>query len=467
MSVIAVLDQGKTNVKLRAADPSGAILETLTTPNPVRSGPPYRHHDIGAIEIWALDALAELGRRHAITTIVPCGHGNGCVLVDEAGPVLPMIDYEDDVPADVNALYLKLVGNFRARGSAVMQGAAHAARQMLWQEIGWPEAFARAQHFLGLPQYWAWRLCGVAASELTFLGAQSHLWSVRDGVPGPIVAARGWQHLLPPLRPAWATLGTLRPDIARRTGLSPDVRVLCGGHDSTLNFYRYQAAGLSDLTLVSTGTWIVAISDAADLDALDEARGMSCNADPFGRPLAGGLTMGGREFFLIAGEQPAGARGDAAVVAALVARGTLALPFFVEDDGLLPGRAHRGAIVGPPPVDAAERRALALLYVALLTDLLLDALSRTGKVVLDGSFVVDPVYPALVAALRPHASVQFDRNGFGCAAGAVLLASHETRREPTKLPLETPAVLDLPALAAYRARWRALAGAPAPLETAA
>jgi sugar (pentulose or hexulose) kinase len=460
MSAVAVLDIGKTNVKLSAADAAGNILETLSTPNPVLPGPPYRHHDVLGLEGWLTEALATLGRRHAIEAIVPSGHGSGGVLVDADGPAMPMIDYEDEPPARVTALYRTLAGDFRARGSPVMLGASHMARQMLWLEMDWPEAFARAQHFLGLPQYWAWRLSGVGASETTIMGAQSHLWAVRDGIPAPIVAARGWQRLLPPPCPPWTTLGPLRPEFVRRTGLSPQTRVLCGGHDSSLNFYRYQAAGLSDLTVISTGTWIVALSDAADIDALDEARGMTCNADPAGHPLAGALTMGGREFALIAGAQPNGARTDAETVKALVARGTYALPFFVDDDGLLPGRSRRGEIVGPPPVDAKDRRALALLAAALLTDLLLDVFSRTGRIVLDGSFVADPLYPALIAALRPHASVQFDVHGYGVAAGAALLAGHEARTRPVPLALQPPATLDIPALAAYRARWRAQSGAP-------
>jgi sugar (pentulose or hexulose) kinase len=466
VSAVAVLDVGKTNVKLSAVDPEGRVLETLATPNPVRPPPPWRHHDLVAVEDWALDALAALGRRHAIGAIVACGHGSGGALVDAHGPVAPMIDYEDTPPAAVTARYRALAGDFRARGSPMMMGASHLARQMLWAEMALPDAFARAQHVLGLPQYWAWRFCGVAASEATILGAQSHLWSARDDRAGPIVAARGWQRLIPPRRAAWATLGPLRTDLVRRTGLSPATRVLCGAHDSSANFYRYQAAGLSGFTVISTGTWIVALSDAADLGALDEARGMTCNADPAGRPLAGVLTMGGREFSVIAGEQPPGARTDAALVAALVRRGTLALPFFAEDDGLLPGRAGHGAIEGPPPADAAERRALATLTVALLTDLLLDALGRTGTVVLDGSFVADPLYPALVAALRPGTPCLFNLHAYGVAAGVALLAGHEARREPAPLSLDAPAALDFSGLADYRAHWRRHAGAPPPLEHA-
>jgi sugar (pentulose or hexulose) kinase len=454
---VAVLDIGKTNVKLSAADAAGAILETLSTPNLAHPGPPYRHHDLATLEHWVIGALADLGRRHAITAIVPCGHGSGGVLVDQAGPVIPMIDYEDEPPAAVTTLYRSLAGSYRERGSPIMLAASHLARQLLWLETGWPDAVRRAQWFLGLPQYWAWRLCGTAAAEFSTLGAQSHLWNVPERRYAAIVAARGWRRLLPPLAPAWATLGHLKPALAQRTALPADTRVLCGIHDSSANFYRYQAAGLHGLTVISTGTWIVALSDETPPDALDEARGMTCNADPSGAPLAGALCMGGREFSLIAGEQPAGAKADAAVVAGLVARGTLPVPCFGYEDGLLPGRAHRGFIAGPPPETAADRRALALLAAVLLTDLLLDALGSAGTVVLDGTFAGDPLYPAVLAALRPAQRILFNLDSYGVAAGAALLAGHASRTAPVPVALQTPPALHITPLARYRASWHALA----------
>jgi sugar (pentulose or hexulose) kinase len=454
---VAVLDIGKTNVKLSAADADGTILETLSTPNIVHPGPPYRHHDVEGLEGWLIEALHDLGRRHAITAIVPCGHGSGGVLVGDTGPAMPMIDYEDEPPAALTGLYRSLVGSYRERGCPIMLGASHLARQMLWLETGWPDAFSRARYFLGLPQYWAWRLSGVAASEFSMFGAQSHLWTVPERRFAPIVVARGWAAKSPPLAPAWATLGTLTPDLVRRTGLAPTTRVLCGIHDSTANVYRYQAAGLRGLTVVSTGTWIVGLSDETPPEALDEARGMGCNADPEGNPLAGALCMGGREFALVAGDQPAGARVDAAVLARLLARRTYATPCFGEEDGLLPGRARQGRIIGPPPQDAPERRALALLLTVLLTDVLLDALGSAGTVILDGTFVRDPLYPALLAALRPGNDIRFNLHGYGTAAGAALLAGHDDRTAPAPLALQPPAALAIPGLPVYRAAWRALA----------
>lgn len=457
MNRVAVLDIGKTNVKLSAADADGSILETLSTPNAVYPPPPYRHHDVLALEDWAIGALAELGRRHAIGAIVPCGHGSAGVLVDASGPAMPMIDYEDEPPAAVNALYRDVVGSYRERGTPIMGGASHIARQMLWLQTGWPRQFADAQYFLGLPQYWAWRLSGVAASEYTIFGAQSHVWTVPLRRFAPIVEARGWVAKLPPLAPAWATLGLLKPELVRRTGLPPATRVLCGIHDSSANFYRYQAAGLRDLTVVSTGTWVVALSDETPPEALEESRGMHCNADPAGNPLAGALFMGGREFSLVAGEQPEGAQVDAGVLASMIARGSAAVPSFGEEDSLVPGRAHRGYFAGPPPEGAPERRALALLSTVMQTDLLLETLGGSGMVVLDGSFVRDPLYPALLAALRPAQKILFNLHVYGTAAGAALLAGHDDRTEPAPLAVQAPARIDIPGLSDYRARWHALA----------
>lgn len=472
---VAVLDIGKTNVKLNLATPQGRILETLSTPNATRDGPPYRHHDLDGLEAWLLDGLEAFARRSPLGTFVACGHGSGGVLVGEGGPVMPMVDYEQPVPPRIAAAYAAQAGDYRERGSPIMAGATHLARQMLWIEEEYPRAFRRARWILGLPQYWAWRLSGVVASEVTILAAQSNLWNVPERRVTSIAKARGWDRLLPPFAPAWKALGPVRPDLARRHGLPADMAVLCGIHDSAANFYRYQAAGLRGMTVVSTGTWIVGLRAGGGLPALSEARGMTCNADVHGTPLAGALTMGGREFSLVAGIDATGDHGggtaagaDLRMVARLVKDGVMALPSFGGEDGLFPGSAGRGTVTGPHPGSGTgtpeARRALALLYTALLTDACLDALRADGPVVLDGSFVRDPLYAPLVAALRPGTRVVFNLDAYGTAAGSALLAGHEARRRPVPIALETARHLGLTGLPAYRAAWlaRAQAGASSP-----
>jgi sugar (pentulose or hexulose) kinase len=191
MTTIAVLDIGKTNIKLSAATQAGAILETLAVPNHPAPPPPYRHTELGLLEAGLRDGLSRLAARHSITHFVACSHGSAGVLVNENGPVMPMIDYEQPVPPAIDREYAASVGSYGERGSRILMGASHLARQLLWLERDWPEAVARARWFLALPQYWARRLSAVAVSEFTSLSAQSHLWNVCAGHLTPFARAHG------------------------------------------------------------------------------------------------------------------------------------------------------------------------------------------------------------------------------------------------------------------------------------
>jgi hypothetical protein len=75
--------------------------------------------------------------------------------------------------------------------------------------------------------------------------------------------------------------------------------------------------------------------------------------------------------------------------------------------------------------------------------------------VLDGSFLRDPAFAGLVAALRPDRQTLTAPESYGIAAGAALLC-----RPPGIIPLDLTEArpLALPDLNAYAAHWRALAG---------
>ena len=231
--------------------------------------------------------------------------------------------------------------------------------------------------------------------------------------------------------------------------------MICGIHDSSANFYRCQQAGFENLALISTGTFLVGIADIARPEEFVVTNERICNADVLGRPLAGVLAMGGREFAIIAGEGDRAA--GASDIAAIVADGTMALPSFAFHDGPFRGSADRGRIVGPAPKTPEARRALALVYVALLTDACLEVTGGGEVTLLDGSFVKDPLYASLVAALRPGRRTLFNTDANGTAAGAALLADHEKRRQPVAIDAKVPEPLDLPGLRDYRDRWRRLA----------
>jgi sugar (pentulose or hexulose) kinase len=455
---VIVLDIGKTHVKLFAIEPDGGgVLEACQAPNRSLDAPPYLHVDVDRIWAWLIEALADLGGKFEIEAIVPCAYGSTFALIDDDGLVLPMMDYEADFPEEMAGGYAAIAPDFVEVCCPVNPGALTFGRQLFWQSRHFPEAFARVRWMLPAAQYWGWRLSGQLAAEVTSLGAQTQLWNPRAGSVTGMAGREGWADRLPPLRPAFETLGPLLPALANRLGCGRPPPVLVGIHDSNANYARYLGAGLERFTLISSGTWLITFDTDLALDRIDPERDMVANIDLEGRPVVCTRFMGGREFAMIAGPDGLTARPGQGDVRTNIERGTLALPAFTDSGGPFPGRGDRGRIEGPPPATPAERAALAALYTALVTDFDLDLLASGGKVVIDGSFAENPLFAGLLSALRPGQTVTVSREADGTALGASLLHGWKTRTGPVRLDLEEVPPIDLEGLDRYKAAWRRLA----------
>jgi sugar (pentulose or hexulose) kinase len=459
---IAVLDIGKTNLKLLVASDDGWPLETHSIPNAAGTSGPYLAYDLAGLEEWFLDALADVSRRHAIGAVISTAHGCGAVLVDDDKPVLPMMDYDAIPPPAIDEAYARIAPSYSEVFCGIGAGAMRLAKQLLWQESAFPAEFKRANAYLTTAQFLAMRLGGRAASEISQLAAQGHIWDVRHHQPSSIMRERGWGRLLPQLAPAGASLGTVSEAVAKRTGLPRSTEVLCGVHDSNANLFRYKAAGMAEASILSTGTWMIGFQRDLELDRLDANSAMVLNIDVDGEYVPSTLTMTGREYDLIRKDQVA---DDAAVLAALpalVERETLACPSFVGDVGLFPGAAHRGRIIGPPPKTAAEWHGLAVLYAAFSANRCLDVLGSSKRIVIDGGFAGNLPFARCLAALRPSQDVSVSRSRDGTALGAALLWKRGSRTHPvTSVVLEAisplgEAGLDRRHLSAAYQSWIAL-----------
>ena len=84
--LVAVLDIGKTNLKILLATPDGEPVETVSRRHDLVGREPYPSIDIDAIVEWLVDTLAVLSPRHRIGAIIAAAHGGGAVLADESGP---------------------------------------------------------------------------------------------------------------------------------------------------------------------------------------------------------------------------------------------------------------------------------------------------------------------------------------------------------------------------------------------
>jgi len=449
---VAALDVGKTHARLVVvAAEGGAMLWQDHCDSGGYSAEGLRQLDLARLEAWLLQSLATAARAAHIEAIVPVAHGAAAVLLDEAGGVIAAPDYEDPGLERVMDSYRPLRDPFAATFSPLLPLGLNLARQWHWLRQQHPPCHARVRHALLYPQYWAWRLCGVTASEVTSLGCHTDLWRPLERRCSDLAERAGWSRWLPPLRGAQESLGPITPAVAVRTGLPADCRVLCGIHDSNASYLCHLAARAADepFALISSGTWTVIMARGADLRRLRESADMLANVDARGAPVATARFMGGREFAGIAGETARSAEPQWADLRRVLSRQWLALPAFAPAGGPFAGRA--GRIEAPAALTSAERAALATWYVALMCDLQLDALAAAGSVVVDGPLAGNAQFGPLLGALRPGTRVECVTGAAGAPQAARILCGYPAHVSAARA---ASAPLDPTLVAAYRAHWR-------------
>ncbi|MBR0856925.1 FGGY-family carbohydrate kinase [Bradyrhizobium liaoningense] len=443
---VAVLDIGKTNVKLALFD-EGRLLWEQAAPNCTRSGPPYPHEEVESSWNFFLDALREAARSHQIGAIVPTAHGAAGALIGERELAAPVMDYEFTGVDEIEPDYVKLRPPFSVSLSPKLPAGLNLGRQLAYQKWRCPDLFAKARYFVGYPQYWTWRLTGVAVSEVTTLGAHTDLWVPRQGQISSLVEALDIHHLLPPLRRAFDPLGPIKPELADLTGLAPETRVFCGIHDSNASLLPYLVSRGAPFTVLSTGTWVILMSVGLSLDQLDPRDDTLANVDVLGRPIACGRFMGGREYAIIAG---GGGNPDLDAIERVINSGAMALPCFSGQGG--PYATAKGVIRGE--VAVRDRPALATLYCALVSDLMLTHMGATsGDLIVEGTFAGNPLFCRTLGALRPTQRVFAAEDAAGTARGAAMLAQW-----PPSYHIGEPVPVDpisITGLDSYREAWTA------------
>ena len=456
---IAVFDIGKSSVKLIVCSEEDCRAEPLASaPNTVVATSPYPHFNVDGIWAWLMDRLTEAARHYDIRAIVPVTHGATAALMAEDRLALPVLDYEYEPPftTDEAHVYRAIRPAFASTFSPALPCGLNLGRQLWWQASRLPSEFARVDRILMYPQYWAWRLGGTMASEITSIGCHTDLWQPERGTWSTLVERQNWRRLFPEMRRAGDALGSIKAEVARRTGLAPSTQVLNGIHDSNASYFRHLARyGDRPFSVLSTGTWVVAMGGAAPLAHLDEQRDCLANVDVSGKPVPCARFMGGREYeTLLTSFQDLQSSGLAtsAAVQMLIERKTFALPSFAPASG--PFARKTGQVLGPAPRTHVEAAALAALYLALMSDTCLGLIGSQGDIHVEGKLGADRTFLSILAALRPQQTIFVTDDASGTAVGAALLASGSgsykevTHRAPPS---------ELPQIKNYADAWRTLA----------
>ena len=172
---IAVIDVGKTRTKLTLWSESRLVRQAdRINATVLKDG--VAQLDVAGIHDWLIATLADFARTAKIGAVVPVGHGAAAVLTQGDAPVAAL-DYEAPLPPDLAAAYEQLRDPFSATLSPRLAGGLNVGAQLLWWERRHAGLWPKEGRALLWPQYWAFVLSGVRASEATSLGVScASLW---------------------------------------------------------------------------------------------------------------------------------------------------------------------------------------------------------------------------------------------------------------------------------------------------
>jgi sugar (pentulose or hexulose) kinase len=418
---VAVIDIGKTNAKLALVD-----LDTLseiavrTTPNTVLTDGLYPHFDCDRIWSFILDGLAAFNRETPVDAISVTTHGCAAALLGDDGALaMPVLDYEFAGPDETDTDYATVRPAFAETGTPRLPLGLNLGAQIFWQERAFPSDFAKVRTIVTYPQYWAYRLSGALANEATSLGCHSDLWNPHRRTFSSLVTEQGWDKKFAPVRSASEVLGPVLPELSIKLGLKSTVPVHCGIHDSNASLYPHLLQRPAPFSVVSTGTWVIAMSVGGRTQGLDAARDCLLNVNALGDPVPSARFMGGREFStLVQGTEDC----TDADLAHVLDNGTVLLPSVQQGSGPFPHRQSSWA-GNEAALSPGHRFAAVSLYLAMMSATCLELTGAEGPIIVEGPFAKNNVFGAMLSIATGREVLASSGSATGTSIGAALLAS--------------------------------------------
>lgn len=258
MEHVIGIDIGTSSVKAVLVNAAGRIVSSQRKTYPTHYPAPLAQEQDP--EDWleaTTEAVADLlegAIAGSVRSIGLTGQMSALVLTDRAGqPVRPAMLLADGraeaVLTELEPIRARLEELVRMRPAAVF-----LVPKLLWVRKYDPMAFAKAHRLMGSKDYVRMRLTGTWASDGTEMSnslcfdLERRMWAT------DVIRALGLpEDLWPPILPSTAVAGHLRPDMARRMGLSPGIPVIVGAADMPTSLL---AAGVTDerQLLISTGS---------------------------------------------------------------------------------------------------------------------------------------------------------------------------------------------------------------------
>ncbi len=234
------IDVGTSGARATAYDTSGTLLLEVRRPyvtSTPRDG--WAEQDAASWRSSSLSALGalikQLGERHTIHAIGLTGQCPSVVPLDEHGtPLRPGLIYRDNrAVAEAEMLNAAFGAEALHTLTGHVPAAFHVAAKILWIRANEPDVFRATRLFVQPTELIGLTLTGEAVTDWS-MAAASALLNLRERRWAPELVAYVGLELdqLPVPNPSWSVVGTLRPGLVRRFGLSASIPVVAGAGDS-------------------------------------------------------------------------------------------------------------------------------------------------------------------------------------------------------------------------------------------
>ncbi len=428
MNNTLVFDIGKTHIKSILFNFDGKIiLEYNNNQKFIKKFNKIKIIEIDKIFQLIIKKIKIISKKFKINKIIFTAHASTFVLNlnDNKNIYLPVIDYENTFDKKFEKNYLKyqkckfsetLTPNL-PRGLVISKAIFYNINKM-------KKKFYKIQNIIFYPQYFAWKLTGVKASEITYLGCHSDLWSFKKKKFSTFVYKNNLEKKIPKIYKSWKKLGFPKKEILNKTNLNDNCSIYCGGHDSSLAHYLYEKKYKKSFTLISTGTWIVIFNKSMNSKFFDEKKKIFAKLSVSGKKLPVLRFMGGREYSNIVKKHKNKIKSKSTIENFLKNK-IFVVPSFGEDN---PFNNLKGKIINQKKINSFEEYSnLASLYVALITDYCLEQIKSKNSIIIDGGFIKNTLFLKYLSALRYKQNIFLNKDSHGTAVGAFLLCNKKSK----------------------------------------
>lgn len=412
-----VLDIGKTNVKLIFLKNKKIVKEYKTKQQNSYFKNSIKTLEANKIVNWLIKKLKKESDKHILNNFVCTTHGCSLAFIDfDDKEIIACTDYE--FPFDkYKEEFLKIEPKFSKSFTPLLEGGLNTGMQLFYFSRKFPKILNKTKYILSYPQYVAWKLSKVFASEITYIGCHSYLWDFNKNKYSQLVKKLRVEKKFPLMKNAWDVIGNFHIN-------NNKINILNGIHDSNASYLYFLNSDLKNFTLVSTGTWYITLNQETNVKKLQPNYDMLCGLNAFGKSVPTMRFMGGREYEILIKKLKISS--NKFKISKSLLQQNLLLPSYAPGG---PFKIKKHYIKKLIILNDHEKYSLVCVYISFILNFVLDQMNSKNSIILDGPVTRNQHIMKIVASIRQNQKIFKNNKHIGTGLGASILFNIKTKNK--------------------------------------